>query len=129
MLLDKIADDWSAVSISKLQHFGIISPQNKNEKFSYPYRCSPVRTQGEAENRVYVGYTDLTNTAELMDRSNNPLTMRNMVWNILHADKPTNINQLIDRTKIEYGSSKPLQIINHVFNTAGFKLSYRRNRK
>lgn len=128
MLLDKIADDWSSVSVSKLQHFGIISPQNKSEKFSYPYRNSPVRTLGESENRVMVGYTSLENVAELMDRSNNPVTMRESVKNILEADKPTDINQLIDRNKIQYGSNKPLQMVNHLFNTAGFKLSYKRNK-
>ncbi len=129
MLLDKIADDWSSVSISKLQHFGIISPQNKSEKFSYPYRNSPVRTMGESEGRVMVGYTPLENTAELLDRSNNPLTMRSMVQNILEAEVPTNIDRLIDRNKIPYGSNKPLQMINHIFNTAGFKISYRKGKR
>jgi hypothetical protein len=128
MLLDKTADDWSSVSVSKLQHFGIISPQNKSEKFRYPYRNSPVRTLGESENRVMVGYTNLENVAELMDRSNNPITMRESVKNILEAEQPSNIYKLIDRTKIQYGSNKPLQMINHLFNTAGFKLSYRRNK-
>jgi hypothetical protein len=129
MLLDKIADDWSSVSVSKLQHFGIISPQNKSEKFSYPYRNSPVRTLGETEGRVMVGYTNLENVAELMDRSNNPLTMRRMVQGILEADKPTDIYRLIDRSKIEFGSNKPLQMLNHMFNAAGFKVSYRRDKK
>lgn len=129
MLLDKIADDWSSVSISKLQHFGIIAPQNKSEKFSYPYRNAPVRTMGESEARVMVGYTNLENVAEIVDRSNNPLTMRRMVQNILEADKPTNIYRLIDRTKLEFGTNKPLQMINHVFNTAGFKVSYRKDRR
>lgn len=129
MLLDKIADDWSSVSISKLQHFGIISPQNKSEKYSYPYRNSPVRTVGESEGRVMVGFTPLENTAELMDRSNNPLTMRAMVQNILDAEVPSNIDKLINRNKIPYGSSKPLQMINHIFNTAGFKIVYRKDKK
>ena len=76
-----------------------------------------------------VGYTNLENVAELMDRSNNPLTMRRMVQGILEADKPTDIYRLIDRSKIELGSNKPLQMLNHMFNAAGFKVSYRRDKK
>ena len=127
MLLDKTADDWSSVSISKLQHFGIISPQNKSEKFRYPYRNSPIRTTGESEGRVMVGYTNPRCAAEIVDRSNNPITMRAMVWNILNATEPTNIANIIDRTQIPYGNNKPIQMINHMFNIAGFKINYRRN--
>lgn len=127
MLLDKIADDWSSVSVSKLQHHGIISA-NKLVKHDYPYRCSPVRVQGEDENRILAGYTTPENVAELIDRNNNPLTMRAIVHNILDSDKPTNIYRLVDRTRIPYGSNKPLQLINHIFGTCGFRPTYRRDR-
>lgn len=126
MLLDKIADDWSSVSVSKLQHHGIISA-NKLVKHDYPYRCSPVRVQGEDENRILAGYTNSENVAELIDRNNNPLTMRAIVHNILASEKPTNIYRLIDRSRIPYGSNKPLQLINHIFSSCGFKPTYKKD--
>ena len=120
MLLEKIADDWSSVSSGKLQHFGILSPITKAEKFSYPYRNSPVRTIGETEGRIFASYCGREAIAEMMDRSNNPMTQRNVVWNILQSDKPTNIDSVVDRNYVTLGGSKPVQLIKHMFECAGF---------
>jgi DNA-directed RNA polymerase beta subunit len=124
MLLEKIGDDWSAVSNAKLQTFGILSPVTKSEKFALPWRCSPTRIFGESEGRVFVGYVGREAAAEMIDRSNNPLTMRWMMKNILEAPKPTNIDVIVDRNLIPLGGSKPLQYINHIFKCAGFSLKY-----
>jgi hypothetical protein len=120
MLLEKIADDWSSVSSGKLQHFGILSPITKAEKFSYPYRNSPVRTIGETEGRIFASYCGREAIAEMMDRSNNPMTQRNVIWNILQSDKPTNIDSVVDRNYVSLGGSKPIQLIKHMFECAGF---------
>lgn len=124
MLLEKIADDGNSVATAKLQHFGILSTMTKSEKFSNPYRNTPVRTIGETEGRIYSGYCGRRAIAEMMDRSNNPLTQRNMVWNILSADKPTNIPEVVNRDMIPLGGSKPLQLISHMFKAAGFEFVY-----
>lgn len=124
MLLEKIADDWSSVSSGKLQHFGILSPMTKSEKYAYPFRNSPVRTIGETEGRIFAGYCGREAIAEMMDRSNNPTTHKHMVWNILNADKPTNIENIVDRNLIPLGGSKPLQLVNHISVVSGFKIVY-----
>lgn len=124
MLLDKIADDWSSVSSGKLQHFGVLSPMTKSEKFSYPYRNSPVRTIGETEGRIFAGYCGREAIAEMMDRSNNPFSQRNTVWNILNSETPGNIDRVVDRNYIPLGSNRPLQLVSHMTKVAGFEHVY-----
>lgn len=124
MLLDKIADDWSSVSSGKLQHFGVLSPQIKSEKFSYPYRNSPVRTIGETEARIFAGYCGREAMAEMMDRSNSPASQRNAVWNILNAPEPSNIERVVDRNYIQLGGSRPIQLIRHIMGVAGIDIVY-----
>jgi len=124
MLLEKIADDWSAVSTGKLQSFGVLAPMTRYDKFTYPFRNTAVRAAGETECRIFAGYCGREMAAELMDRSNNPLTQRNMVYNILDADKPTNINHVVNRNYIKLGSGKNLQLVKHIFSCAGFKTTY-----
>lgn len=125
MLLDKIADEWSSVSTGRLQHFGILSPTIKSEKFSFPYRNSPVRTIGETEGRIYNGYAGAEAIAEMMDRSNNPMTQRHMSWNILDAKHPSNIDKVVDRDLIPLGNSKNLQLVTHFLTVTGTKLTYK----
>lgn len=124
MLLEKITDDWSSVSSGKLQHFGILSPTTKSEKYAYPFRNSPVRTIGETEGRIFAGYCGREAIAEMMDRSNNPTTHRHIVWQLLSADKPTNIEKIVDRQAIPLGASKPLQLVRHISMTSGWQPVY-----
>ena len=119
MLLEKIADDWSSVSSGKLQHFGILAPMTKSEKFAHPFRNTPVRTVGETEARIFASYCGRETAAEMIDMSNNPLAQRNAYWNIMNADKPTNIARVINRDYIKLGSSKPLSLVKHIMGTSG----------
>ncbi len=121
LLLEKIGDDWSSLSSGKLQHFGILSPVIKSEKYSYPWRNTGVRTIGETEGRLFVSYCGPKALSEMMDRSNSPMTHRNVVYNILSADKPGNIEYAVDRNLIPLGNSKPLQLMNHIFFCNGFR--------
>lgn len=129
MLLDKIADDWSSVSSGKLQHFGVLSPMTKSEKFSYPYRNSPVRTIGETEGRIFAGTCGREAIAEMMDRSNNPATQRNVVWNLLNSDKPSNIDRVVNREHIPLGGNRPLLLVKHMTHIAGFTHVYEEETK
>ncbi len=121
MLLEKIADDWSSVSYGKLQHFGVLSLMTKSEKYTYPYRNNPVRTIGESEARVYLGYLGRKAIAEMMDRANNPLAQKQMVWKILDADRPGSIDKLVDRDLVPFGTSKPLQLFKHICSVSGWR--------
>lgn len=124
MLLDKIADDWASVSLGKLQHFGVLSPITKSEKFAHPFRNTPVRTIGETEGRIFAGYCGREAIAEMMDRSNSPATQRNVAWSLLNSDKPTDINHVVDRDYIRLGGARPLQLVRHILGAAGYGIVY-----
>jgi len=125
MLLEKIGDDWAAVSSGKLQHFGILSQLTKSDKYSQPTRNQAVRAIGETEARIFISYCGQKLAAELMDRNNNPLTHKQTVWNILDSPVPTNIDYVIDRKYIKLGGAKPIQLVSHVLMCGGIKLMYK----
>lgn len=124
MLLDKIADSWSAVASGKLQHFGVLAPRTKGDKASLPFRETPVTTIGATEGRIFAGYCGRRAIAEMMDRSNNPMTQRMMVHSILDAKIPTNIENTVDREVIPYGSTRPIQLVSHILAASGRQLTY-----
>ncbi len=123
MELDKIADEWSSVSTGRLQNFGILSPTIKSEKFSFPFRNTPIRAYGESEARLMC-YSYAYLIAELMDRNNNPLTQRMMYAALLTALRPTDIQVLVDRKQHPYGNAKNLQVVKHPLVTAGINFVY-----
>lgn len=126
VLLEKIGDDSSSVASGKFQHFGVLSPTIKAEKYSYPFRNSAVKTIGETEARIYTSYTGAEAVAELMDRNNSPLTHKQVVKAILEADKPTNIENTVNRNILPLGGAKPVQLVNHIAMCSGLKFAYKR---
>lgn len=123
-LLDKLASEWSATSMARLQHFGILSSVTKAEKNAYPYRNSPTRLSGETESRIFACYTGPESIAEMFDRTNNPITRRNVYWKLLESERPSAIKNIVDRDIIPLGASRPIQIVNHIFMCSGFKPDY-----
>jgi hypothetical protein len=125
ILLEKIGDDWSAVASGKFQHFGVLAPLTREDKYSKPARNQAVRGMGEAEVRIAVSYVGPWFLAEIMDRNNNPLTHKAIVETLLESEQPSNIKNLVDRTKIPFGGSKPLQILKHICSVSGFSFKYK----
>lgn len=124
LTLEKIADSWSSLSSGKLNHFGVLAPINKTEKYTSPIKKSPVKVLSESDGRIYASYATDKCVAEVMDRNNNPLAHREVVKSILNASAPGNIPVAVDRTKVPYGSSKPLQMVNHMLLCYGFRFKY-----
>ena len=62
--------------------------------------------------------------AELLDRSGNITSQKEIAKKILHEENPTNIEELLDREKIPLGNARPIQITQHLFNCAGFRVKY-----
>lgn len=125
MLLEKTGDDYSAVSSGKLQIHGILSQLTKNDKYSNPIRLQTIRGLGEAEFRVLAAYLKQHAAAEFADRNNSPATHREIVRNILKADKPTNIDSVINRKEFPYGGSKPINIVNHALFCGGVRFVHK----
>jgi len=126
ILLEKIGDDWSSVSSCKLSHFGVLSQLTKGDKFSKPVRNQAVRGAGEAEVRIFSSYVGEKFTTEMMDRNNNPKTHKEIIKRIVSSDTPSNIDKLIDRTKIPYGGSKPIALMKHLASVGGFEFRYKK---
>ena len=124
MLLEKTGDDWSAVASAKLQAFGIIAQISRSDKFTSPIRGQAVRGMAEADTRNAVSYMDAELTAEHYDRNNNPETHEMVVAAILSSDKPTDIERLIDRNKHKFNGAKPIQIVRHIAQCAGWRFKY-----
>ena len=127
ILLEKIADDWTAVSSGKLQHFGVLSQVTNSDKYSQPSRNQAIRALGESEIRIYVSYAGPEVTADILDRNNNPATHKEILKNILEAEQPTNIFSAVDRSKFPLGGSKPLTLVKHIGMCSGWKFVYKKH--
>lgn len=125
MNLEKTGDDWTAVSSAKTQHFGVLAQVTNTDKYASPIRMQAIRALGEAEVRIYTSYVGTKITADIMDRSNNPQTHEHILFNILRAEKPTDIPVIVDRNVIPLGGSKPLQLVKHIGLCAGWQFAYK----
>jgi hypothetical protein len=125
ILLEKTADDWSAVSSGKTQHYGVLAQVGNQDKYTQPYRSQPIRAFGEAEIRITASYAGQRVTAEIMDRNNNPETHRTIVNALLDAEEPTQIYNAVDRNLIPYGGSRPLQLVKHILSCYGVRFVYK----
>lgn len=117
--LEKTGEDWSAVSATKLQHFGIPAMITNEDKFSTPGREQPVKFTGESETRLFVATMGGDATADIVDRPNMPGGQKLIVKSILTADNPSDIKQVLDRSLCPLGSNRALQVITHMLRCGG----------
>jgi len=125
ILLEKTADDWTAVSSGKLQHFGVLSQVTNSDKFSQPSRNQAIRALGESETRIYASYCGSDITADILDRNNSLITHKMVLESILNANIPTNIDRNVDRNINPIGHSKPLVLVKHMACTSGWSFIYK----
>lgn len=124
MLLEKTGVDCSGVSSAKLNHFGITAKLTNADKFSFPRRPQPVRGIGESEGRLMVATVGSEMTAEILEMSNSPQTHKNVSANILRAEKPTDIESVVDRTIAPRGRNRSLIFIKHALQCVGIGFHY-----
>lgn len=125
ILLEKIGDDWTAVSSGKVQHFGVLSQVTNTDKYATPSRNQAIRAWGEAEVRIGVSYVGPLFVADMMDRNNNLSTHRFILQRILNSEKPTDIPHAVDRNLIPLGGARPLQLVKHIAECSGWKFIYK----
>lgn len=124
VLLEKIGDEMSAVSSAKVQHHGVLAQLGKQDKYSDAIRNQPIKGISEADAAAFVAYCPVKFAAELMDRNNNPQTHREIIRSVQNAERPTNIANIIDRKKFPYGSTKPIQFLDHLSTCSGWRFVY-----
>ena len=125
ILLEKTGDDWTAVSSSKVQHYGVLAQITNADKYAQPSRQNAIRALGESEVRIYNSYVGTRVTADIIDRNNNPKTHKQIVESILQAAQPTNIQTSVNRAVIPLGGSKPVQLVKHLVEVSGLRFIYR----
>lgn len=128
MLLEKISDDWIAVSTAKVQHLQVLGQVTSSDKYSNPAKTQAVKAISEAELRIILSFCGGEVAANLMDQNNSLPTHAAFVYSILDAKKPTNIERAVDRTKIPLGGNRALKLLKHILDTNGYKFVFQRYR-
>ena len=128
IMLEKIADDASAVSLSKLQVHGMLAQATHADRQNMNLRAQAIQAIGETEGRLLIGHTHPRFVAEWMDISNNPNAQKVIADRIIGDPKPTSIQTMIDRRVMPYGHSKTLQLLRHVATFQGWRMIYRDQR-
>lgn len=124
ILLGKTAESYLSVASAKVNHFGLPIGVGANTRNYLPYRSSPTKVLSETESRLYTSYVSRKGMVELKDRANSIPTHESLYANILRAPQPTNIDSVVDRTKVPYGNDSTLDLINNIFNSAGLDIVY-----
>lgn len=123
ILLEKTGEnEWSAVSSTRLQPFGIPAKINKHDKYSTPARPMPVRILGESEIRLMVAACGSQPVAALVEMSNSPLLHKHIITNLTRAPKPTRIENVITDSKLIGRGGRNLAFVHHSLEISGVRL-------
>lgn len=121
--LEKTAEDsWMASSSSPRNVFGTTSRLTGSEKYDSPGRESSIRV-GESEIRLEAATCTGEAVAEQKDASNNPVAHSFMQRKILTAERPTDIEEALDRSVVPVGGHRPLAYLRHMFECSGKELT------
>lgn len=121
--LEKIPSNWAAVSSAKRQHFGIPAKLSSFDRYTMPYRNQPTKPMGEAEYRNYAANVGPEATVEVMDRSTNVVSHREVCRSIFSTNTPGNIEMNIDRRKFPKGYGRVQNLIHHILECDGQRLT------
>lgn len=124
MLLEKIGNSYSAVSSSKVNNFGFPVKGTNYDKFKYPHALTPTKTMGETEVRIEAALANPEMVADMFDINLNPISHKFLIKHILESPQAFDPNFNIDRSIVEYGNTKSLAIMHHIFNANGIELSF-----
>lgn len=127
MLLEKTASTFAATASTRYQHHGILATVQGNDRNTSPARNNPTRSGGESEVRLFLSVMDSEAVAEILEQTNDPNTHAFIVNTIHNSDNPSDIPQVIDRSVVPRGNSRPMQFVNHKFQCFGLKLKYEGN--
>lgn len=124
MMLEKIANDYSGVSSAKVNNFGFPVKGTNLDKYKYPHSLTPTKTLGETETRILTSFANPEAVADLFDITLNPISHKLLIKSILESDKAFDPNYTIDRNIVQYGQTKSLSILKHIFNSCGFDYEF-----
>lgn len=126
MLLEKISDDWIAVSTAKVQHLELLGQVTSSDKYSKPAKMQAVKALSEAELRIILSTCGGQVAADLLSRNNSLTDHREFTYSLLDSPTPTNIERGIDRSAIPLGNNRALQLFKHITTCNGYKLIWQK---
>ena len=118
--LDRIANDYAAVSSAKVNSFNFPIKGGQADRYKYPHSLTPTTTLSETEVRILTSFAEPALVAELVDLALNPVSHKLLVKNILEKKEAYSTEYDIDRDIDEYGQTKSLMLLRHIFTAAGF---------
>lgn len=124
VLLEKNGNDFSGVSSATLQPFGLPAKVGVRDRHAHPCKRAPVRVTGEAEVNALVNIVGPEPTTDLINQSNDPAVHKAIVANICRAANPTNIAEVVDRTRFPTSNGRNHMMVKHQVSCAGAKMVY-----
>lgn len=122
VMLEKIARDMSAVASARLQINGVPSRIANADRHSSHVRQQPMRIAGETEVRLMLMAIGGMATRDLLEQTNNPESHRMVIESVLLADRPTDIEEVLDRVRFPANGHRIRQQIDHLHMCAGVGL-------
>lgn len=121
IFLEKIGDDYSAVASPVMQAQGIPGKLTRGDKNSSPGRPQAIRALGETEDRIVASLVGPDAPADMLDMSNSPPTHKHITHMLLKAEKPTDIQNILDRNVIPRGNNRVTQHMSNYLMASGFE--------
>nr|DAT18083.1 MAG TPA: DNA-directed RNA polymerase subunit alpha [Caudoviricetes sp.] len=122
VVLEKIGDDWGATSIPKRQHHGIPGKLTDTDKANLPWRDQSIKVFGESEVRLGVGVLHPTFMALMVNLPNSPAMCEEITRALLLADKPTDIDMIVDYRAHAKLQGRSAQYLHHMLNVSGVRM-------
>lgn len=121
MELDRNAGEFAAVNSAKRQHHGMPSKITKSDRHSGPVKISPTRWFGESETRSVEPTIGGEVVAEMIDRSNNPLSHRALNRSIIRALNPARIEDAVPRNMFPRTGGRVVELRKHMLQVSGIE--------
>lgn len=120
MFLEKIANNHSAVSSSKVNNFGFPVKGTNLDKFRYPHSLTPTKLPAETEKRIFAAFLKPDCPIEIQDLAMNTNSHKTLYRHTLESGKIFDTEYDINRNNTPYGYTNSLQILHHLFIATGF---------
>lgn len=120
IFLEKIGDEYSAVSSPLLQPQGIPGKLSRGDKYASPGRPQSTRATGETEVRIIVSNTDHNMASDMLASTNSPLSLKRQVGAYLTADKPTAIEDVMQYDKYPRHGNNMVDLVKNSLFAGGY---------
>lgn len=120
IFLEKIGDEYSAVSSPLLQPQGIPGKLSRADKYASPGRPQSTRAGGETEVRIIVSNTDADMAMDMLSSTNSPILHKRQVGAYLTADKPTAIEDVMQFDKYPRHGNNIVDLVKNSLFAGGY---------